>query len=139
MEFYIATNIQFVLQTKRRFMSFSPILILLNHTDNIVLWFWHKLNFHFCVRWFTIEHISEEGWINGNMYWGCIMHRVSVISAYPFHLCSFEFPSLEIHISYFCMSINICWGQAQCIKRRMHTFLQIIFDKFQIAICLKYR
>lgn len=69
MEFYIATNIQFVLQTKRRFMSFSPILILLNHTDNIVLWFWHKLNFDFCVPWFTIEHISEEGWINGNMYW----------------------------------------------------------------------
>lgn len=34
MEFYIADNIKYVLQTKRRLIPFSPALILSNHTDN---------------------------------------------------------------------------------------------------------
>lgn len=63
MEFYIATNIQKI----HSFLPHSDSIE--SHWQYIVLWFWHKLNFDFCVPWFTIKHISEEGWTNGNMYW----------------------------------------------------------------------
>lgn len=60
----------FFKQTNKKIHSFLP------HSDSIeshwkytVLWFWHKLNFDFCVPRLTIEHISEEGWTNGNIYW----------------------------------------------------------------------
>lgn len=110
-----------------------------SHWQYIVLWFWHKHNFDFCVPWFTTEHISEEGRANGNMYWRVYYAPVSVTPTHPFHLCFFLNPSLDIYVSYFCMSFNIYWGQVQCTKRWMHAFLQIIIDKFPIAICLNYR
>lgn len=133
MEFYIATNIQ-------KIHSFLPQSDSIeSHWQYIVLWFWHKLNFDFCVLWFTIKHISEEGWTNGNMYWRVYYAPSFSDTCTPIHLYFFENPSLDIYVSYFCMSFNIYWRQVQCTKRWVHAFLQIIIDKFPIAICLNYR
>lgn len=138
MEFYIATNIYCVLQTKRRFIPFSPTLILLNHTDNILC-----CDFDISLTLIFAYHSSLESTFQRKAkqmeicVGGCIMHLVSVISAHPFNLCLFENPSLDIYVAYFCTSFNICWGQVLCTKRWMHSFLQIIIDKFHIAICLK--
>lgn len=139
MEFYIADNIKYVLQTKRRLIPFSPALILSNHTDNTFC-----CDFDIDLTLIFVYHSTLQPTFQRKtkqmetFIAGCILHVISVISAHPFPLCFFENPSLHIHVSCLCMSFSI-YEVMSNVQTWMHTFLQIIIYKFPIATYSNYR